>query len=349
MKIPTSKLFFILIASSVILNSCYNRLTGNYDEFPDLTDSSSAILDQTGLSKEEQARRREILQDMNKAQQDAYRINAGDVLQVVVYDHPDLRTSSVVTPDGFIGMVFVNQLHVAGKTIKEATELIQDALKDYIVNPAVGVIPSEIHSETVSIVGACARPGMYTISQGMRLADLYALVGGSSVRNYDNQWLDAADLTNSLFIRDGKIVDAVDFHLAIEHGDPDHNLLLRKGDYVYIGVRSESMVCLIGDIPNPHKRVWDNNLGLLEVLTTGGYLKETYWPHAIIIRGGVANPTLYKVDIDGILQGRRPNVMLEAGDVIYIPKDNISEFNVFVRKIMPSVQLFNIIRGNVRK
>ena len=259
MNISKSKLLLTLAASSILLNSCYNRLTGNYDEFPDLTDSQSAIIDQTGISKEEQARRREILRDMNKEQQGAYRINAGDVLQIVVYDHPDLRSSCVVTPDGFIGMIFVNQLHVAGKTIEEATTLIQDALKDYIVNPAVGVMPSEIHSETVSIVGACARPGMYTISQGMRLADLYAMVGGSDVRNFDDQWLDAADLTNSLFVRDGKIIDAVDFHLAIEKGDPDHNLLLRKGDYVYIGVRSESMVCLIGDIPNPHKRIWDNN------------------------------------------------------------------------------------------
>ena len=139
----------------------------------------------------------------------------------------------------------------------------------------------------------------------------------------------------------------MDFSRAIEFGDRLNNILLRKGDYIYIAVRSESMVCLIGDVPNPHKRLWDNNLGLLELLTTGGWVNETYWPYAIIIRGGVSNPTMYKVDIDGILHGRKPNVMLEAGDVVYIPKDDISEYNVFVRKILPTAQLVNLLTSPV--
>jgi polysaccharide biosynthesis/export protein len=185
---------------------------------------------------------------------------------------------------------------------------------------------------------------MYQISNGMRLTDLYARAGGSSIRYYDGQVLDAAELKLSLFIRDGKII-SLDFRRAIEKGDPIHNIPIRKGDYVYIAVRSESMVCLIGDVITPHKRLWDNNLGLLQLLTTGGFVKETYWPYVIIIRGGVANPTLYKVDLDAILQGRAPNVMLEPGDVVYVPKDDVSEFNVFVRKIMPSFTLFNSIRG----
>jgi len=36
-------------------------------------------------------------------------------------------------------------------------------------------------------------------------------------------------------------------------------------------------------------------------------------------------------------------VRLEAGDVVYVPKDDVSEYNVFVRKLLPTAQLINLI------
>ena len=162
------------------------------------------------------------------------------------------------------------------------------------------------------------------------------------MRRFGDQDLDAADLVNSRFVRDGTCVP-VDFRLAIEPGNPVHNLTLRKNDDIYIGVRSEAMVCLVGGVAHPYKKLWDNSLVLIELLASGGWMNETHWSHVIIIRGGVANPRLYRVHVDAILSGRAPNVRLEPGDVVYVPKDDASEFNVFVRKIMPTAQLFNLI------
>ena len=103
------------------------------------------------------------------------------------------------------------------------------------------------------------------------------------------------------------------------------------------------MVYLIGDVKSPQRRVWTRGLGLLEFLAACGWVNETYWHHAIIIRGGIAKPRLYKVDLDGILQGRKANVLLEPSDVVYLPHDDMSEYNVFVRKLMPTFQLFNMM------
>ena len=334
------------------LGACSSgRWTENYASFPDFTESQSAILDETSLSDEEKARRDAELRRWNEMPEAAYTINAGDVVKIVVYNHKDLTVDTVVTPDGYIGMVFLGQVKVAGLTLAEAARRLEEGLAQYVKKPAVGITPTTISSEKVTIAGAPKHPGMYNISNGMRLADLYALAGGSDERMFDGQVLDVADLVNSLFIRrtagaDGKpryAVLPIDFRKAIEKGDPAHNVLLRKGDYVYVAVRSESMVCLVGDALRPHKRLWDNNLGLLELLATGGWVKETYWSHAILIRGGVANPTIYKVDLDGILAGRKPNVKLAPGDIVYLPKDDLSEYNVFVRKLMPTAQLANLL------
>ncbi len=333
---------FLTLAALLVIAGCYNRMTSNYESFPDLTASASAIVDESGLSEKDRAKRLEILKKLAEEPEPVYTINAGDHVEIVVYNHPDLSTKTVITPDGCIGMVFAGQLKVAGLTLKEAAAKMENVLKEYIKNPAVGIFPITISSQTASIAGAVTHPGMYEISNGMRLTDLFAKAGGSSTRYYDGQDLDSADYKNSIFIRNGRVLE-IDFAKAIEKGDRWNNVLLRKGDYIYIAVRSESMVCLLGAVKKPHKRLWDSNLGLLELITSGEGLAEEYWPYAIVIRGGFANPTLYRVDIDAILQGRKPNVMLQAGDVVYVPHDNISEFNVFVRKLLPSGQLLNLI------
>lgn len=336
----------------VALSACYSdRWTGNYDSFPDFSESQSAILDETSLSDEEKARRDAVLKTWNEMPEPTYTINAGDEIKIIVYNHKDLTVDTVVTPDGFVGMVFLGQVKIAGLTLAEAAQKLEEGLAQYVKQPAVGIMPMKISSETATIAGGTKSPGVFNISNGMRLADLYALSGGSSERLMDGQVLDVADLVNSIYCRKTKnekgeeeyVILPIDFRKAIELGDPNHNVLLRKGDYVYIGVRSESMVCLIGDAMKPHKRLWDNNLGILELLTTGGWVNETYWSHAILIRGGVANPTIYKVDLDGILCGRKPNVKLAPGDIVYLPKDNISEYNVFVRKLLPTAQLLNLL------
>ena len=79
------------------------------------------------------------------------------------------------------------------------------------------------------------------------------------------------------------------------------------------------------------------------MLFRSGWVQGSHWSHAVLIRGGIADPTIYKIDLDGILAGKKPNVMLAPGDVVYLPKDDISEFNVFVNKLMPTAQLFNMI------
>ena len=76
-------------------------------------------------------------------------------------------------------------------------------------------------------------------------------------------------------------------------------------------------------------------------------MNDTHWSHVIIIRDGVANPKLFKVDVDGILAGKCKNILLKPNDIIYVPKDNLSEYNVFVKKLLPSVQIFNLIKTAV--
>ena len=323
-----------------IVCGCYNRSTNNFNNFPDIHNLPSGVVDQAGLTEEDKRRQLEFLKQLDAQKEPVYRINAGDKISIRVYNHPDLIMESLVTPDGAIGVMFAGQVEVAGLTLEEASEKIKKIYSKYIKNPELGVFAIDVRSQTATISGAVNNPGMFVISNGMRLADLFAKAGGSAVRDFDDQMLDAADYQNSIIVRDGKILP-VNISLAIEKGDRWHNVKLKKGDYIYIAVRSETMVSIIGSIIRPHKRLWDQNLGVLELISSGLGLKEEYWQYGVIIRGGMENPRFYRIDIDGIMQGRCANVRLQPGDVVYIPHDNISEYNVFVRKLLPSAQFLS--------
>ena len=335
-----SFLSLIMLYGMIVFNGCYNRFTGNFDQFPEVTNLPSGVVDHAGLTDEDKRRQLELLKALDAQKEPVYRINAGDKISIRVYSHPDLIMESLVTPDGAIGVMFAGQVQVAGLTLEEASEKIKKVYAQYIKNPELGVFAIDVKSQTATISGAVNNPGMFVITNGMRLADLFAKAGGSAVRDFDDQMLDAADFQNSIIVRDGKILP-VNFSLAIEKGDRWHNVKLKKGDYIYIAVRSEIMCSIIGSINRPHKRLWDQNLGVLELISSGLGVKEEYWQYGVIIRGGMENPRFYRVDIDGILQGRCANVKLQPGDVVYIPHDNISEYNVFVRKLLPSAQFLS--------
>lgn len=326
-------------------SGCYwDRFTGNYDDVFEVnnTDDDSAILEESGRDEETQARIRKRLQEIADEQEPVYRMNAGDEIEIRVYGHEDLGMTTKIGPDGTVGIAFMGQIRLSGLTIAEGADHIRQGLTPYVKNPVVSITIKEVSSETATIVGACAKPGVYNISNGTRLADLYAMAGSSSVRLFNGVHVDVADLDHSCIFRKGEVLP-VDFRKAINEGDTLHNLRVRKGDHVFIGQRLEASVTICGDVSNPHKRLYEKGMGLIETLTAAGWMKETHWNHVILIRDGFAHPRMYKVDVDGILAGKCRNITLKAGDIVYVPKDNISEYNVFVRKILPSAQLFNLL------
>ena len=340
--------FAAIAALSVALSGCYfDRLTSNYDSVFEATntDDDSAVLDETGGRDEETvARNRKRLMELEMEEEPAYHMNAGDQVEIRVYDHPDLGMTTRIGPDGMVGLAFMGQVKLSGQTIAQGAESIREGLAPYVKNPVVSITILDVQSETATIAGACAKPGVYGISNSTRLADFYAMAGSSAQRLFNGVDVDVADLEHSILVRKGEILP-VDFRMAIDKGDMLNNVRIRKGDYVFVAQRMEASVIICGEVNSPHKRLYEPGMGLVETLTAAGWMKETHWKHVIIIRDGLVSPKLYKIDIDGILAGKCRNVPLKAGDIVYVPRDNLSEYNVFVKKLLPTAQLFSLIAG----
>src|SRR3989339_370278 len=79
-----------------------------------------------------------------------YRINPLDLIEISVYQEPDLDKAIRVSQDGYISFPLIGKVKVDGLTIIEAEKTLADLLgKDYLVDPQVNVFVKEYNSKKV--------------------------------------------------------------------------------------------------------------------------------------------------------------------------------------------------------
>lgn len=344
MTSQSAKLLPLLILLLTLCTSCrwLHNFNATLEEYPELEELEDDGVSVSRYTPEELAAREASLRAIAKEPYPAYRIDTGDVLHLTFYNHEDLNGDFHVTPDGHIGVPFAGQVRLRGLTLPEAAKALERELQPYLKNLVVGLSPVSMPSQTATIGGCVCHPGVYPVNAGLRLGGLFAMAGSGRTQLFNGQELDMSDFQNSLFIRNGEILP-IDFEKAIYRGDPLNNLEIRKGDYIYIASRTDAMVSVIGAVMRPSYLTWNPNMRLTDAITNVGGLTEEAWRYAIIIRGGTANPTFFRVDVDGVLAGLRRNPALHTGDIIYVPRDAISYYNVFIRKLLPTAQLINAV------
>lgn len=109
---------------------------------------------------------------------DGYVIGPEDVLSIVVFREEQLSTKVTVRADGKIALVLLDEVQASGLTPLQLKETITQGLKKYLNDPQVFVIPAEIHSQFVSIVGNVGKPGIYKLETPLRVTELLVRAGG---------------------------------------------------------------------------------------------------------------------------------------------------------------------------
>ena len=118
-----------------------------------------------------------------------YAIGNGDLLNVSVFDVPELSRDVRVSQSGTIGIPLVpTRLHVVGLTESQAEQVIADVLQanGLVSHPEVGVIVKEHKSNPITIVGAVAHPMVYEADRRVTLLEALAEAGGVSNDAGDN-------------------------------------------------------------------------------------------------------------------------------------------------------------------
>ena len=294
---------------------------------------------------------KKVLEELHKLQKvkaPEYVFHPGDSFAIVVDGQPESTPPSnvVVLPNGAISVAPIGYVNVAGLTIPQTMELLQKKYSKFVRNCTIIIEPIKIKPDEFAISGAVNKTGINPFVFGnFRLIDALAMSGGfATAGGRDNDRYELADLENAYLMRDGKVLP-VDFVEALVKRNPLHNIPIMNGDYIHIPSLDAGKIAVLGEVGDPDCYPYQPNLSLLQAIAMAGGLKETNSRDIKVIRGGLKNPVVFTLDIREIRYGRVKDFRLKPLDIVFIPRDAISEWNVLVRQILPSVQLLNGLAG----
>jgi len=237
-----------------------------------------------------------------------YRLGAGDVVRVVVYQNPDLTLETRVSETGVISYPLLGSVRIGGLGVSAAEKLIADGLKNgnFVKSPQVTLILLQVKGNQASVLGQVNRPGRYPIeTTDMRLTDLLANAGGVAATGGD-----VLVLTGT---RAGKpFRTEIDlpsvFGPSIDQGRAK-DVLIQNGDVLWVD--RAPLVYIYGEVQRPGPLRLERGMTLMQALAAGGGLNQ---------RGTERGIRVHRKTPDGKVEVKQPAMddSLKDGDVVYV-------------------------------
>ena len=282
-----------------------------------------------------------------------YKIGVGDVLSIVVWDHPELTApfgsfnnvqdqGNVVREDGTIFYPFVGQLEVAGRTARAIQEELAVKLADYIESPQLDVRVVNYRSQRFFVTGFVSNPGTYPVTDvPVRVVEALGLAGGL---------LPDADLYDVTLSRGDESFN-IPLYDVLYEGNLSGNALLQHGDVLHVAPNELRRVFVMGEVQKPVTIPMTNrSLTLTQALGEAGGVQEAR-------ADGRGVYVIRKSEFEGVIDVYQLDVseawafalgdefLLQPRDVVYVSAAPISRWNRWVSNVLPSLQgLFNLDR-----
>ena len=263
----------------------------------------------------------------------SYLLGPGDVIDVRVFGQPELSSSVQVDSEGNLSALPFIEKPIPAKcrTDKDVQKDITVAYAKFINNPQVSVRISERNSrQPATVFGAVRQPTRVEMKRRVRLNELMAVSGGFTERASGTiQILHTEPLMCPEPGEEAEAapIDGTRIPLAIvkisdlRSGKIEANPIIRPGDYVL--VTEAEPVYITGSVMSPGGIYLRDQLMLSRALAmVGGARKEAKLNEVRIYRQipGSANQELITVDVAAIRKNQKPDVLLQAYDVIEVPE-----------------------------
>lgn len=313
------------------------------------------LITETLIEKERAAQAGMARQDLSSlfvAQPPPYTIGRGDILSIVVWDHPELAAggmtmaasaadSGVVqpnaTPPGFavdhmgrIQFPLIGLLSVEGKTEEEARALLTTSLARFIANPNLTLRVQAYRSRRVYVDGEVRTPGLQAIDDiPMTLVEALNRAGGMQP---------GADQSR-IVIERGDNRYHVNLRELVQKGVNPGGILLVHGDLVRVHSRDESKVFVSGEVITPRAlTMHDGRLTLNEALgETGGIsplsgdARQVY-----VVRKTPERTRVFRLDArDSGALAVAESFELRPKDVVYVAASPLANWNRHLSLLFP--------------
>jgi len=286
-----------------------------------------------------------------------YTIGSGDVVGVIVYDHPELLPNAgavisqsvdptgvqvapgfIVDADGEIAFPYIGRVRVAGLSEGDASDLLVKLLRPHIRDPQVTVRIQSFRSRRAYVEGEVRNPGSQIFTDvPMTLNEAINRAGGITA---------AGNRSAVTLVRNGQSI-AIDLVKLREAGYDGNSIPLKSEDTIRIANREDSKVFLMGEVLAPLALPMRSNgrLSLSEALgEAGGPLNATASAGQIYVirQGATGAPAIFN------LNAKNPAALaiasqfrLQSQDVVYIDPVPLVKWNRVVNLILPSASITN--------
>jgi polysaccharide biosynthesis/export protein len=223
-------------------------------------------------------------------------IGEGDLLNVNIFEAPELQTEARVDNQGFVTLPLVGTVTLKGLTIPQAEGRIAETYRHkYLQNPHVTVFIKEYQSGKITLLGALAKPGTYDYLSRQCLLDVIALAGGLSDKATREVEIRRANDTTG----DPNVI-FIDLDDITKKGRSDLNVEIQRGDVIF--VPEASMVYVDGAIHNSGIFPIKRNMSVQEAITAAGGFSP------------VADPKRIKV-IRNVEGGKKEVIQVSMSDI----------------------------------
>lgn len=259
---------------------------------------------------------------------DLYRIGPGDVLEVRVFNRPQLSREAIrVDGRGMISMPLIeDQIQAACRTEKELAKEIATRYLEYQRNPHVDVFVREYNSRPVALIGAVNKPGQFQLQRRVRLLELLAFAGGPREHAGRNVNIIHGEVTATCTSPAADIPDEgaaagfVSYRLSDTlRGDDKANPFVQPGDIITLP--DADQVFVVGNVLHPSAIPLTEQLTVSQVVAmAGGTLPNTQSNRVRIVRQTPGGKTEVFVDLKAIDKRRAEDVTLQANDIVDVPQ-----------------------------
>jgi polysaccharide export outer membrane protein len=256
-------------------------------------------------------------QETQSLQVNDYRVGPKDLLEITVFELPELSQTVRISEDGSITLSLLGKVAVSGLTAQELEKRLASLLdKKYTKGAHVTVFIKEY--QKVSVIGAVGRPGQYELVGPTTLLQVIAQAGGLT-----------AQAINELFIyrlgSDGKqtriVIKLEDLMI---NGNQDLNILLQPKDVVTIPIDQMLTVFVYGEVKSPGAVPFlsSKKITLVQAIAQAGGTTEWAKKSKILVkrRDKRTNKEIrFTVNLKNMINGKIADLVLEQGDVVIVP------------------------------
>ena len=248
-----------------------------------------------------------------------YIIGKEDLLELGVFQQPDLTRTVRVSGDGTISLPLLGVVPLEGLTTTQAEGVLRDLLSDrYLNDPQVWVFVKEAKSKKISVVGAVEKPGTLEMLGSRTLLEAISEAGGLTHQAGKELHVLRADPSGATTRID------IDLDDLMIHGNPELNIHLQPGDVLNIPIDRILHVYVDGAVRKPGEVEYKASrpLTLLQAIAAAGGLSERASQKGIVVirTGASGAQSTTKVDLKAVRKGKQENFLLDSGDSIYVPE-----------------------------